>query len=419
MRRSKPVAIGLLASVFAALSAGGQVMTVFDIKDPAARRLQQQYMQQLQQIAADIQGREFPYRFYLSRQLDIDEPQQLRVSQSSIRFDKYNGQMALEITGNYYASYSDELMNKSKRVRKSFEDVILPILKAAVPAFPDDDSFAVFAIEIAHHVRHKIAGIRTENAENVVFILPRAAAHRLVTATSPEQQQAAALDGEVYVDSEPIALWLTGEEPPPIMAREKPAKRDQRDARVEEVASMAKPPAAPDPSVSPALMKPSDWPVRLIMPDTLKTLRTSHQVTIERMVRALDSQAHFVAYAPPTFVAFHQGAYLQLSITTPLAATAGSRYQLAALAFDDHISHLIRPVLAYFQHETSFEGVSFSTTLKPPGGSSSEAVEFFFPFKIMQCFATYDCTGQQLLDAGIVLINGERAALNLQVAEKR
>jgi len=36
---------------------------------------------------------------------------------------------------------------------------------------------------------------------------------------------------------------------------------------------------------------------------------------------------------------------------------------------------------------------------------------------MMRCFASYDCTGQQLLDAGTVVIDGERAALDLQIAE--
>ncbi len=40
-----------------------------------------------------------------------------------------------------------------------------------------------------------------------------------------------------------------------------------------------------------------------------------------------------------------------------------------------------------------------------------------FPFRMMRCFANYDCTGQQLLDSGTVVINGERSALDLQIAE--
>jgi hypothetical protein len=35
----------------------------------------------------------------------------------------------------------------------------------------------------------------------------------------------------------------------------------------------------------------------------------------------------------------------------------------------------------------------------------------------MRSYADFDCTGQQLIDAAYVLINGERVSLNLQAAE--
>jgi hypothetical protein len=35
----------------------------------------------------------------------------------------------------------------------------------------------------------------------------------------------------------------------------------------------------------------------------------------------------------------------------------------------------------------------------------------------MECFARYDCSGQDLINSGLVLINGERVTLNLDVAE--
>jgi hypothetical protein len=44
-------------------------------------------------------------------------------------------------------------------------------------------------------------------------------------------------------------------------------------------------------------------------------------------------------------------------------------------------------------------------------------VEFFFPVEALRCYETYDCTGQQLIDQGSVLINGERVSLDLQMAE--
>jgi hypothetical protein len=151
-------------------------------------------------------------------------------------------------------------------------------------------------------------------------------------------------------------------------------------------------------------------------------LQSSNQELLAKLVKELDSQAHFVSYASPSFVVFRQGIYLELSLNTALPeSAAGSRYKLAAMAFDDHVAPLIRPTLAYFKEEPKFDGISFSTTVhltgKLPAASKPEAVEFFFPFAALRCYEKYDCTGQQLLNAGTVLINGERAALDLQIAE--
>ncbi len=407
MRSSRSLVLLLLVS---AVLARAQVLTPFEVKEPAAHRLQQRWLAQLNAIGSEIQAHEFPYKFYLSRQLDIDETRQLQIDQSSIGFDKFNGQMVLEMTGNYYAAYSDELMDKGTRAKQTFADVVLPLVKIAESKFPGDDSFAAFAIEVSHHVRRRVmGGVVTEYPENLTFILPRAAAHHLVNAQTLDKQQAALLESQIYLDAEPFNIWLTDNHPAARPTNLAPAAMSSQNAT-------ATPPSEPAPTVSDRLLKAS-LPERLIAPDTLKQLQTKHADTVARLLSGLDSQAHFVAYAPPAFVAFHEGAYLQLSITSPLPAQAGSRYQMAALAFDDHVAHLIRPVLAYFQQAGDFDGVSFSTTLKLPNGNSSEAVEFFFPFSAMRCYATYDCTGQQLIDSGIVLINGERAGLNLQAAE--
>ena len=61
--------------------------------------------------------------------------------------------------------------------------------------------------------------------------------------------------------------------------------------------------------------------------------------------------------------------------------------------------------------------ISFSSIVHASEGIPPIAVEFYFPFRTMRCFVNYDCTGQQLIDSGTVVINGERAALDLQVAE--
>jgi hypothetical protein len=408
----------MLSLVLTSLCANAQVLLPAEIKDPAARRLQQTFLPQLKLVAEDLQAHQFPYPFYFSRVLDIDEDRQQRLDQRSIRFEKRDGQTVLIMTGNYYAAYSADLMDKTKRVRKTMNDVVVPLLKAAVPRFANDDGFAAFGIEISHHVRREVMGVAAENPENVVFMFPRAAAQHLVTAKNDEQIQAALLDSEVFVDAEPFNLWVNGERP----SDEKiAAMRPQKPAPAQVMPSEPTAPLlpqSPDPTVSPKLFKATDMPVRLITPRTLTILNEKYSEEIARVLYDLKEQAHFVQYAPPTFVGFHEGAYLQFSITTPLDGIGtGSRYKLAALAFDDHVSHLIRPVLAHFQQASDFDGIVFSSSLRQGDNSSSEAIEYFFPLAGARSYARYDCTGQQLLDSGFVLINGERAELNLQLAE--
>jgi len=94
---------------------------------------------------------------------------------------------------------------------------------------------------------------------------------------------------------------------------------------------------------------------------------------------------------------------------------------MAAVAFDEHVSHVLRPMMAYFKGDLDFDGIAFSTTIhlqdKPAASQGSEAVEFFFPVEALRCYETFDCTGQQVIDQGSVLINGERVNLDLQMAE--
>jgi hypothetical protein len=391
-----------------------QVVSPLEISDADLRALQQRYIGTLQAIATQIEAYKFPYPFYFSRVLDVDEVKQRQLDQRSICFARFENQTVLQITGNYYASYAAPAMDANARARKTFFDVMLPLLQGAVPQFSADQDFQAFALEISHHIRGKVSGIKAENPENVVLVLPRAAAKKLVNTTDVEGQQAALLEGRAYLNGEPLMLWLS-EDPAPADWNKR-----AKEKRAPPTETPPQPSGAAEPSVAEAFINPPAMPVRLITPDTLTMLKASHQEVVARLLRDLASQTNFVSYAPPAFIGFHEGAYLQLSMTTTLEEKqAVSRYAAAALAFDEHVSHLVRPILAYFQQDSSFDGVDFSTTVKGPAVEKSLAVEFFLPFSAMRCYAQYDCSGQQLLNSGIVLINGERAGLDLQVSERK
>ena len=395
-------------------TATAQVLSPAEIADPLPQQLQEKYYEQLKAFGAEARAHKFAYPFSFSRALDIELPQQAAFDQRSLSFALYNNQVVLKITGNYFASYSMETMDFNHRTRQTFLDVVLPMLKMAAPRLNNVEGMQAYAFEISHHVRNKVFGVNNESFENVVYILPRAAANKLVNAATVEQQQAAVLDGTIYVNGEPFMMWLTGDPP---AGQGRPRKLKQT-VEVASLAPMAAAAPAIEPTVNPKLLGMKEEPLRKVTPEVLYAFEVENRDILPRLSRELDSQAHFVPYAPPAFIRFRTGAYLQLSVTTPLDGTAASsRYKAAALAFDEHIAHLVRPVLAYFP-DAKFDGVDFSTTVKLAGSDAAQSLEFVFPLKALRCYANYDCTGQQLIDAGIVLLNDDRIALQLQSAEK-
>jgi hypothetical protein len=403
------------------LACAAQVLAVSNIKDPQGQRLQQMYSAQLRELGADAAMLRFPYPFYFSDTLDIDEPKQKQLPQGSLHFDRFHGQMVLQITGNYYASYSTALLGPNQRARKTFEDVVLPLLEVAVPHIDRTAPIDAYAFEIAHHVRTKVLKIDTEAPENLVVVVPRGVAERLVRSKDIETRQGALLESEVYLNGGPITLWLSGDEAPADVKDHYLARRSGKE--------VPEPVASPEPGtlVSAHLIPESELLTRVrqhaaaahdVSPVRLTKLETQYGDVAQKLVADLNAQAHFVEYAPPAFIAFRDGAYLQLNLTTGLEQPAGSsQYRIAALAFDTHISHLLRPVSRYFHDNPQFEGIDFSTTVHQSAQPRSESVEFVVPLAALVCYEKYDCTGQELINRSIVLINGERVELDLQKAE--
>jgi len=411
MRTNRALPLFALILLCSAGNTFAQAVSPLVIADAHSRQLQSTYLKQLEVAGQKASALKFPYHFYLNHKLDISEKQQQNDPSASIQFENFRGEQVLAITGNYYASYSATLMNQNQRVRQTFEDVILPILKVTAPEFGRDVPFAAFAMEISHHVRQKVLGVETEGVENILLVLPRSATEHLIAANSVDGQQSALLEGAIYLDGEPIPLWLGGDEAPqPVkdayLQRLGPSNADSTETAGADSA-MTNSPMQPEAQLDPTFSAEHETSTARI-----GDLQNEYRDPLNLLVAQLDPQAHFVKYAPPVFIALHGCIFLQLSTTATLApGVHGSRYQLAALAFDENISQLIRPTLKFIP-VPDFEGIDFSATVT--AGDQVEAVEYVIPFSKLRCIRDYDCTVQQALNSSLILINGERVDLNLE-----
>src|SRR6202795_5129790 len=217
-----------LIVVLVAGTAWSQVLTPAEIKDPDLRSLQQQYINDLKVVGQDIQALPFKYRFYLNRTLDLDESQQQNADQRSIRFDRYNGQTVLAVTGNYYAAYSEKI-TADQRARSTFLNVVMPILKSEVPRFQGNREVQGYALEISHHVLGNVMGVMVERPENLMVYLPQSGALQLLGSRDENVQQAGLMQGQIFLNAQPINIWLNGQGPQPALrADTNPAAAERR-----------------------------------------------------------------------------------------------------------------------------------------------------------------------------------------------
>src|ERR1700675_2101558 len=184
-----------------------QVLSPPEILDPAMRALQQQHLPELKAAAVEITSHRYPYRFYLSRKLDLTEQQEQQNDQRSIRFSTFQGHTVLQVTGNYFASYSEESMNQNERVKQTYLHVMLPILRATASRLGGEPELNAFAIEVAHHGRKKVLGVAVEHPENLALIVPFAIAEKIAASRNVNDQMTALLESRVFIDGKPASLW--------------------------------------------------------------------------------------------------------------------------------------------------------------------------------------------------------------------
>jgi len=121
-------------------------------------------------------------------------------------------------------------------------------------------------------------------------------------------------------------------------------------------------------------------------------------------------------------VVFQNRIALQLTVRNPALfdhATT-SIYKRAAKDFDLFLGPQLRDLLDQTPEDVLIQSLDISvlTQFKASAGRpSSEAIEFIFPLKALREFADAEITNQQLINQGVVLVNGVRIDLTLQLVE--
>lgn len=417
-----------------------------EIASPDLKALEQTYFQQLIGINQSVAKTKFPYPLYLSRYVGLDPSKQAEADARGLEFVRFHDRTILKVTGNYNAAYNTLRMTENERAAATFRSAVLPILGILTATLPEDLACDGVGFEISHHTRTNDRSFDYEGKEILVVVFDRSDAWAMSRASSDAERQELLNRNQVFINGTDYGLSLSERDPLNVQAlpRSVPAKPDAiSTARSTVMASHSpllkpassaasfSPPLSPQPPIespaphvevapAPPAAAPPPAPPAETQADADRMDEKFHS-QLAALGKEGEAKFHFVTYAPPTFVVFQSKLTLQMTLKNSLAfePAKSSIYKRAAQSFDLFLAPLLKDLSERVSADVEFQLFDFSVLnkLSPGAKESSEAIEFICPRAALRQFVNAEITNQQLLDQSIVLVNGVRIALTLQLVE--
>jgi hypothetical protein len=428
------MSIGLALSVCPS-HASAQVSPT-EILNPDLKALEQTYFPQLKSINQEIAKTKFPFPFYLSRYVGLDPAQQAEADSRGLEFVRFQDRVILKVTGNYNAAYDTLRLTQNERAAGTLHTVVLPILNLMTAALPEDLSCDGIGFEISHHTRTNDRSYDFEGKETLVVVFDRDDAWAMSRSATDAGRQEILNRSKVFVSGKDFGLSLTEKDPLNVQAlpRSIPAKPDAtstaRSSTLATRSSLLKtvlvpPPAsssAPGAVESPASAATDPPPAALPLTQVdADRLDEKYHSQLAALAKEGAAKFHFVDYAPPTFMIFHEQMALQMTLKNFLefGPAKSSIYKRAAQSFDLFLAPQLKDLSGKIGADVEFQlyDLSVLNKLAPGAKGTSEAIEFICPRAALKQFVNAEITNQQLLDQSVILVNGVRIALNLQLVE--
>jgi hypothetical protein len=421
--------ITAFAAVLVAASSAFAQVSPIEISNPKLRFAEQEYLPQLQYLQHTIGETQFPLPFVLTRYVGLDPARQASLDPRGLEFVYFQNRILLKTSGFYTAAFNSDQLSENERASRTFQEVVVPILGLVGNQLSLNMQCDGVGFEIAYHVRaaHKTSDF--EGREILAVVFDRADAIAFASASGNEQRQAILNRAGVYVDAKPFRLALGQKDPfneETLASAEAGSATSSLPASAVGRRNLASPglTAAASSSTSSntshvataADLKDAASPPRSAA--DVDRLQAQYQPQLDALQKEDGAQFHLVDYAPPSFALYHKQLVLQLTFRNPAAfEKSTSIYKRAARTFDLFLAPQLKALVPKLPAD-QVEGLDFSI-LNNLGDEKdgSEAVEFICPVKSIQSFVEDGITSQELIDHSLVLVNGVRINLHLELAE--
>jgi hypothetical protein len=406
-----------------------------EIRDPQLKPLENAYLQDLIKLNRQVCAENFPFPFVLSRYVDQDPKEQAGTDTRGLEFVSFHDRTILKFSGNYNAAFSGRKLTPNQRADRVFSDVVMPMLRLFPQYFSENSGFDGVGFEISYHVSEASGKAEYEGRENLVVVMSLGDALRFPKLTGADEKQQVLNASEVYVSGQRFGLALGQVDQLPLGAMAPPHRTGQYEQSSidSEGKSLIADSRHPDldfhvPSVvdkrpdlpgAPAHVPSMADPLPLT-PADVDSLQAKYQSALDDFSSFVDTTMHETNSSAPSLALFRNSLYLQLTLQNPQTFDKDktSLYKRAALSFDLFLAPHLADLSTRIPAITNLRGLDITVLVSVSSSSSpSEAVEFICPLQALRSFASYDISNQDLINQGMVIVNGVRISLDLQQVE--
>jgi len=402
------VAASLSLSVISAFS---QVSPT-EVKNPRAKADEQKYMPQLVSLQKSIGAANFPFTFRLARYLDAKPGQRAALDSNGLEFVYFQDKVVLKVSAFYRVAFNSVQVTQNGRASQTLRQAVLPVLQLITEQMPQNYDYDAVGFEILYDARDNSGAFDYEGREVLTAVFSRDDAFALTHATSDEQRQEILNRSDLFVNGKEFAVGLgqpdpldratldrTAPKPTVQLASFTPAKT------LRPVTADVSGDIAPAPSPRSGDLDPAG-------------LQRKLQAEVTAVRDGNETGAPVQDAVLPSLESSGEQRQLHYTLQNTLSFDSGrsSIYKRAAQSFDLFLAPELKEIAKRVPADAKVDALHFSV-LNQLGAWKNETVEFICPIESMRSFVENKITTQDLINKSIVLVNGVRIGVDLQLVE--
>jgi len=421
------VRVGVLLGMIVVLSGGATFAQVSpnEIGNPRSRAAEQEYFPQLQSLQSSIADVKFPFPFKLARYLNAKPGQRAALDLNGVEFVYFQQSVVLKISGIYQAAFNSRQLSENERASRTFQDAVVPILRIVTQKLPRTVECEGIGFEIIYNTRHADGDYDYEGKEVITIVFSRDDAFSYASASTPIERQQILNRSHVFVNGKEYGLAPGKRDPFNVEMFERPVLQRGVERTSFNPARGALAPIVSETAVSPAAVVEPVAKAAAIESTPAAALNAARlqeqfQERLNELAREDGGRFHLAAGQAPSFEGGTDQAVLHFTMqnTSAFDRNTSSIYKRAAQSLDLFLAPQLRDLARKLPEDSGYDTVEFSV-LNSFGGiaASNEAVDYICPLDAIHSFVQNKISTQDLINQSVVLVNGVRISLNLQLVE--